>query len=48
MPSAGFEPAIPLIELLQTYALDRAGNGIGILLLACDLNFDIHNLGCMF
>jgi len=26
---AGFEPAIPGIELPQTHALDRAGTGIG-------------------
>ena len=29
MPPAGFEPTIPAIELPQTYALDRAANGIG-------------------
>jgi hypothetical protein len=29
MPSAGFEPAIPAIKRPQTYALDRAANGIG-------------------
>jgi hypothetical protein len=26
MPSAGFEPAIPTIKRLQTYALDRTAN----------------------
>jgi hypothetical protein len=30
MPSAGFEPAIPAIELPQTHALDSAGTGIGV------------------
>jgi hypothetical protein len=29
MPSAGFEPAIPAAKRPQTYALDRAANGIG-------------------
>ena len=29
MSSAGFEPAIPAIERLQTHALDRAATGIG-------------------
>jgi hypothetical protein len=32
MPSAGIEPAIPANKLLQTYALDRAATGIGIIL----------------
>ena len=30
MPSAWFEPAIPAIERLQTYALDRTATGIGL------------------
>jgi hypothetical protein len=30
MPSAGFEPAIPATKRRQTYALDRAANGIGV------------------
>ena len=29
MPLAGFEPAIPAIERLQTYALDRTATGTG-------------------
>jgi hypothetical protein len=29
MPSAGFEPAIPANERLQTHAFDRAATGIG-------------------
>jgi hypothetical protein len=29
MPSAGFEPAIPAIKRLQTYALDSTATGIG-------------------
>jgi len=29
MPSAGFEPAIPKISRLQTYALDSTATGIG-------------------
>ena len=29
MPPAGFEPAIPASERLQTHALDRAATGIG-------------------
>jgi hypothetical protein len=31
MPRARFEPAIPATKRLQTYALDRAATGIGIL-----------------
>ena len=30
MPPAGFDPAIPASERTQTYALDRAGTGIGL------------------
>jgi len=30
MPSVAFEPTIPAIEVLQTYALDRAATGVGI------------------
>ena len=29
MPSAGFEPAIPAGEGLQTHTLDRSATGIG-------------------
>jgi len=29
MLSAGFEPAIPAIEWLQIYALDRTASGMG-------------------
>jgi hypothetical protein len=29
MLSAGFEPAIPAIERLQAYTLDRTATGIG-------------------
>jgi hypothetical protein len=29
MPSAGFEPTIPAMKQLQTYALDRTDTGIG-------------------
>jgi hypothetical protein len=29
MPRAGFEPATPATKLPQTYALERAANGIG-------------------
>jgi hypothetical protein len=29
MPSAEYEPAIPAIERLQTFAFDRKGTGIG-------------------
>jgi hypothetical protein len=29
MPSAGFEPANPATEQLQTYALERTATGIG-------------------
>jgi hypothetical protein len=31
MLRAGFEPAIPAIKRPQTYALDRAATGIGVL-----------------
>ena len=30
MPPAGFEPAIPVIHLSQTYSLDRTATGIGM------------------
>jgi len=30
MTSAGFEPKIPAIKCLQTYALDRTANAIDI------------------
>lgn len=30
MPSAGFKPAIPETEWLQTYAFDCAATGIGL------------------
>jgi hypothetical protein len=30
MSSAGFEPAIPIIERPQTYASDRTTTGIGM------------------
>ena len=29
MPPAGFEPALPASERLQTHALDRTATGIG-------------------
>jgi len=29
MLSAGFEPAIPAMKRVQTYALDRTATGIG-------------------
>ena len=29
MPSEAFEPAIPALEQLHTYAIDRAATGIG-------------------
>jgi hypothetical protein len=32
MPLAGFDPAMPAIERLQTYALARKATGIGNLL----------------
>jgi hypothetical protein len=31
MPSAEFRPSIAVIKRLQTYALDRAANGIGLI-----------------
>jgi hypothetical protein len=30
MPSAGYEPAIPVIEQPQTYFWDRKATGIGL------------------
>jgi hypothetical protein len=30
MPPAGYEPAIPAGERLQTHALDRSATGIGM------------------
>ena len=30
MPSVGFEPAIPAIKRLQTYALERTATGIDL------------------
>ena len=38
MPPAGFEPAIPAGEQLQTYDLDRSATGIGTIR-AYHLNF---------
>ena len=38
MPSAGFEPAIPAGERLQTYTLDGAANGIGLLVARSNRN----------
>jgi hypothetical protein len=35
MPPAGFEPAIPAGERPQTYALDRAATGIGVVECMC-------------
>ena len=34
MPSVGFEPTIPARELPQTYVLDRAATGAGIIVTA--------------
>ena len=39
MPPAGFEPAIPASERKQTHALDRAGSGIGAIILYKTLLF---------
>jgi NifB/MoaA-like Fe-S oxidoreductase len=38
MPSAGFEPTIPVSEQPQTHALDRAATGIGVTLLVYEYN----------
>jgi hypothetical protein len=32
MPPVGFEPTIPASEWLQTYALDRAATGTGVVM----------------
>jgi hypothetical protein len=37
MPSLGFEPAIPAIELLQNYALDRTASGIHCFFICIDI-----------
>jgi hypothetical protein len=39
MTSAGFEPAIPATKRPQTYALDRAATGIGVMLCVGSKNF---------
>ena len=41
MPPAGFEPAIPLGERPQTYALDRSATGIGTVFIIHKLKFSI-------
>jgi len=33
MPSVGFEPSIPVVELLQIYCLDRTATGISVFIL---------------
>jgi hypothetical protein len=38
MPRAGFEAAIPATKRPQTYALDRAVTGIGVILDTFSLN----------
>jgi hypothetical protein len=43
MTSTGFEPAILATKRPQTYALDRAGTGIGIALLHFPKNMFISN-----
>jgi hypothetical protein len=42
VPSAGFEPAIPVIKRLQTYALDRTVTGIDNVFTHC---MEINLLG---
>jgi len=37
MPPAGLEPTIPASERPQTYALDRAATGIGVVISICDI-----------
>jgi hypothetical protein len=39
MPSAGFEPVIPLSEALQAYAIERAVTGIGVFTALTRINF---------
>jgi hypothetical protein len=41
MPSAGFEPTIPVSELPQTHVLDRVATGIGV----NEILFEIHYTG---
>jgi hypothetical protein len=41
MPPVGFEPAIPASKRPQTYALDRAANGIGALPLLLQLFIEL-------
>ena len=41
MPSAGFKPAIPTREGLQTHALNRAATGIGRIWLLAELKFKL-------
>ena len=42
MPSAGFEPAIPISEQPQKYALDRAATGINTALVIGSQNACRH------
>jgi hypothetical protein len=44
MSSAGFEPAIPAIEHLQTYALDRTATGIGVRIIYMSFRHEIVNI----
>jgi hypothetical protein len=47
MPSVGFEPRIPVVERLQTYALDRTATGIGAdPITAYNKETNVHN--CTF
>jgi hypothetical protein len=43
MPSVGFEPAISVIERLQTYALDRTVTGIGSFYISLSNDERIHS-----
>jgi hypothetical protein len=48
MPSAGFESAIPAIELLQAYALDRSGMGMGMGKLMLGKQMDRGSCGAVY
>ena len=48
MPSAGFEPINPETEQSQTYALERAATGIGVLLKPIGTNLSAENSGSFF
>jgi hypothetical protein len=49
MPPVGFEPTISAGERPQTYALDRATTGTGIICMYINIYIYVHNINiCIF